>query len=169
MAASAASVRQGFNVELVPGSQYTNEDRRNAVATYMAHGSLTRTAELCSVPVSTLKDWMRSDWWDAVAVEIRPHVANEVRGKLQAAIHKGLDCALDRLDNGDVVLDKNGDQVRVPVKLRDVAITTGIMIDRLQASMAQPTISAVKERVDTLADQLAKLSGQVNAKTVSSQ
>jgi hypothetical protein len=45
---------QGY---VFPGSKYSNQQRIEAMVFFMVHGSLTKTAEACGIPLTTLYDW----------------------------------------------------------------------------------------------------------------
>lgn len=152
----------------VTRSQYDDETRRTVVALYLQYGNATKVASLAKIPKRTILDWVRADWWESVAASVRAMVTNETRGKLQAIITQGLDSTLDRLTNGEEISTKDGIRI-VKVKGKDAAVITSIMIDKLQASLQAPTLARVDGKVEVLADQLERLSAQVNARTVSSQ
>ena len=42
------------------GSQYDNQQRIEAAVHYLVHGSLTKAAKACSIPLTTLYDWKNS-------------------------------------------------------------------------------------------------------------
>jgi len=62
-----------------------------------------------------------------------------------------------------------GEQIRVPVKARDAMLIAAMAYDKLRLSLNLPGRITDTGRVDSLADQLAKLSAQVNATVVSEQ
>ena len=46
-----------------PGSKYDNQRRMEAAVNYMVTGSLTKAAKACGIPLTTLFDWKKTDWW----------------------------------------------------------------------------------------------------------
>ncbi len=149
-------------------SHYSDEQRRSAVAAYLSTGKYTLTAKICGLPWETVRDWRHQDWWDDCATSLRQSLEDESRAKLQAITHKALDSAIDRLDNGETYVSK-GEQIRVPVKARDAMLIAAMAYDKLRLSLNLPGRITDTGRVDSLADQLAKLSAQVNATVVSEQ
>lgn len=149
-------------------SPYSDEQRREAVIHYLASGKYSITAKRTGIPITTICYWRNSDWWDDVAASVRAGLEDESRAKLQAITHKALDSAIDRLDNGETYVSK-GEQIRVPVKARDAMLIAAMAYDKLRLSLNLPGRITDTGRVDSLADQLAKLSAQVNATVVSEQ
>lgn len=146
-------------------SHYTEDERRECVTAYLTSGSMSQASRDTGIPISTIQTWMRTDWWESVAINVRSMVTNQVRGKISACLIKGLDETLDRLNNGDEVSIK-GEVRRVKMRGRDAAIVASIMSDKLAQSLNAPTLARVDGKVEVLADQLERLSAQVNARTI---
>lgn len=157
-----------FNPDIPRGSHHDNETRRLVVASYMQYGSLRRVVEITGVPRETIRDWLRSEWWDEIATNVRQQVEHSTRAKLQAIVTAGLDETHDRLLNGNEVLTKLGKE-RVKMSGRDAALVTVMMYDKLRLSLNLPGRISDNTGVKDLAAQLEALSNQVNAKVVSEQ
>lgn len=148
---------------------YDDDKRREVVALYLQYGKLKKVAEISGVPSWTIKSWIKSEWWDTVAQGVRAAVESEVRAKLSAVTHFAIDEVLDRLENGDVRLDKNGVQHRVPVGARDSMLIAAMAYDKLRLSLNLPGKITDQGLGKTLAEQLSKLSDHMNARIVSEQ
>jgi len=151
-----------------PGSQYSDNDRRQAVALYMEHGKGSIVSRLTGIPEATLCMWRKQEWWDDLAAEIGSLVEDSTRAQLRGLIAKSLDKTMESLEHGDEVMTRDG-PVRLAVKAKDAMLIGAMAYDKLRLSMNLPGRITGTDRVDALADQLAKLSSQVNAKVVSSQ
>ncbi len=54
-----------------PGSQYTNDQRKAVIASYVETGNISQTAKIHSLPRTTVTGWVKSDWGKEMAVKIR--------------------------------------------------------------------------------------------------
>lgn len=137
------------------GSQYTDEDRRRALVEFSIIGHVPTVSINLNIPESTLKDWKRSEWWEEAYNDIRLQNKELIETKVTKLIVSGFDAMQDRMTNGDHHLTKDGDIVRVPVKLRDAATATGISFDKLRLLNNEPT-SIKAESTDTRLNSLAE-------------
>jgi len=143
--------------EVIPsGSQYSDEQRRQAVALYIRHGVMSVVARHIDIPERTLNHWKTTEWWDDVAAEICQGIEDELRAGLRNVSLEGTRQALKQLESGEM-------------KGKDAMITASIAYDKLRLSENRPTRITGSSQVEDLAAQLAKLSSQVNAKVVSEQ
>jgi hypothetical protein len=139
------------------GSQYDNQQRIEAAVHYMVHGSLTKTAKACSIPLTTLYDWKQSEWWPPLTEQIR----SEKEAEFQAGFTRVVEAAIgeieDRLEHGDVKLVKTKDgyaQHRVPISAKDATMVAAIGYDKLRLSLNLPT--SIRATADNSLDALAK-------------
>lgn len=135
------------------GSLYTDEQRRQAVVAYQVLGNLRELERQTGIPNETLGAWKRSDWWNELAAQVNAEVRDEITASLTRAVQTSIKHVEDRLANGDTVVSK-GELVRIPVRCRDLAVTTAILFDKRQLLMNQPT--AIREG-GGLADFAARL------------
>lgn len=149
-------------------SPYSDEQRREAVIQYLSCGKYSITSERTGIPLSTIRDWRESEWWDDVAASVRTAVEDETRAKLSAITHEALDKTLSALTDGEQHMTRHG-PVTLPVKAKDAMLIAAMAYDKLRLSLNLPGRITDTGRVDSLADQLAKLSAQVNATVVSEQ
>jgi len=140
-----------------PGSQYSDEDRRNAIGHYLVLGSLRRVEDATGIPNQTLSGWTKTDWWNQAIGKIRAERNDELDNRLSAAVDKALDGIMDRLEHGDAqVID--GEIRRVPIKARDLAVVTGVTFDKRQLLRSMPTsINQSAGGMDALAGRMVKL------------
>ena len=61
------------------GSKYGNEDRINAVVSYLINGTCTKAEKSTGIPASTIRTWTKSDWWQPVTAEVRSEKEEEFR------------------------------------------------------------------------------------------
>lgn len=137
-------------------SQYSDDQRREAVGLYIRHGVIRRVSERLGIPETTIHLWKQQAWWEDIHAAICSAVEDELRAGLREVSLEGTRQALSQLQAGEV-------------KGKDAMIIASIAYDKLRLSENRPGKITADSRVDSLAEQLAKLSGQVNAKVVSEQ
>ena len=161
------------------GNKYTNEQRIEAVVNYMVQGTLSKASEICRIPLTTLYDWKQTEWWDALAEEVRSQKEEEHHAGFSRIIEAAIKRAEDALEHGDTKLVKIKDgyeERRVPVGARDALMIAAISYDKKRLSENLPTsISAstgtqgVQARLEELADRTLELERLEKAKLVSEQ
>jgi len=86
---------QGYTFQ---GSKYSNQQRIEAAVYYMVHGSLTKTAKECGIPLTTLYDWKQSPWWPELSEQVR----SEKEAEFQAGFSRIVQAAIGEIE------DRNG-------------------------------------------------------------
>lgn len=137
-------------------SVWSQNQRLQAVSTYLMLGNMAETAVVTGIPLPTLKTWKTTDWFKEYALQLQSEDIQQMDSNLKRVINKALKATEERLDMGDAQFDqKTGDIVRIPVKAHvALKITTDLMA-RQQKLLDNP----VKEEVEkTIDDRLLKLS-----------
>jgi len=157
----------------VTGSSYTAQDRLQAATLFIASGNCRKVAENTNIPHRTVIEWSNQEWWHDTIAMLRLEKSEEIDAMYQEVIELGLNAQIDRIRHGDIVLTKEGDQVRKPVSLRDVATATAIGLDKLRLIRNQPTTisgsTGVEAKLEALAGKMVELSARQDAKVVSEQ
>jgi hypothetical protein len=149
------------------GSKYGDDIRRQAVAEYCVRGVITEVARALDVPVRTVEGWSLSDWWDDEVAKVRHEINDKILAQNLAIAQAAGDVVLDRLANGDVVLDKTGQQRRLPMKGRDAAVIGGISQDK--ARVQQGLATSIQTRsvdMEQLAERFRQISDSLVEKQV---
>jgi hypothetical protein len=142
-------------------AQWSEKKKNEALAYFVACGSLAETSRQCVVPYDTVKYWSRSDWWKDRINDIRSEDYDRLDSKLTKALDKALDQVMDRIENGDEVFDsRTGGTIRVGAKLRDLNAAFNGLMDKRQLIRKQPT--KIVEQQST-AHQLQNLANQFAA------
>ena len=142
------------------GSQYSNEDRREAASHYVVHGVMTKVANLTNIPERTLSDWKKQEWWQALTTEIRLEKSDQIDASITNILEASTKQLTDRIHNGDEVLNKDGDIIRLAMKGRDLAKVFGITFDKRQIIRNLPTsikAESTDARLNMLADKVREL------------
>jgi len=147
---------------------YDDIAKINAAYLYAASGNYSKVARDTNIPRTTIVSWAKDSpvWVDSL-VKARQEISDEILAYNLEIVIKTNEQIIDRIDNGDTVLTKDGKQVRVPMKGRDLAVVSGIKEDKARVSLGQAT-SIVGKSTDmaALANEFRKLSEQWEEKQV---
>jgi hypothetical protein len=119
---------------------YPIEKKVHAACLYAVTGELKKVSELTDIPINQLKSMMGEQWWADTISQVRREENDQITAKMTTVIDKSLDATIDRIENGDWVLNaRTGATYRVPVKLRDLTIPIGILTDKRQLLRGEVT------------------------------
>ena len=139
-------------------SQYTDEQRREAIAVYAVKGNALRTGEYLNIPERTVNQWIKTEWGIELLATIRDEKQQEFDAQITTIIHEALEQQLDRVQNGDYILDKHNELKRKPMSGKDLATTMGIDFDKRQLGRGKATsISTNSSALDNIAKRLEEL------------
>ena len=137
---------------------WSQNKKLEVCTTWCATGSVPVTSTQCNVPTETIREWQRQDWWKELVTDLRNSDNEVLDTKLTKAMDKALEQIMDRLENGEYVLDqKTGKIKQIPVKLRDSTVALNTLLDKRPLLRKLPT--KITEQQTTQA-QLANLAQQ---------
>lgn len=164
------SVDDQLQALIEPNIYYTSEakslDNVIKMFTFLASGKpRTVACKLTGIPINTVNKWAREEWYQDVIDLIKARLDYELDSTMTAVIHKGASEALDRLENGDVVLDRDGNQVRKPVSGKDAIMIAAIAYDKRALGRGKPTSISesltTDDRLNKLKERFKEISGEV--------
>lgn len=128
----------------------------------IASGSKKKVAcRTTGLPYQTYVKWIHKPWYAQVMALIQQELDNALDASLTGTTHKAIDELNDRIDNGDVYIDKNGEQKRKPLSGRDLGVTFATIFDRRQLLRNKPTsvseTKTTKEHLDGIAERFSKM------------
>ena len=135
---------------------WTQNQKLQAVSTWLMLGNMAETAIVTAIPLQTLKSWKTADWWKEACLQLQQEDLQHTTAKLKKIVNKALLAVEDRLDLGDAQYDqRTGEIIRVPVKAHvALKISTELMTKQQHL-----TDNPLKEEVEkTIDDRLLKLS-----------
>jgi len=152
-------------------SIWTQNQKLQAVSTYLMLGNLVETAVVTGVPLPTLKMWKTTDWFKEYALQIQSEDVQQMSSTMKKVVDKAMKAVEDRLDFGDAQFDqRTGSIVRVPVKAHvALKITTDLMArqDKLTANPVKEQVEkTIDDRLLKLSEEFAKFAGNKIAKSV---
>jgi hypothetical protein len=142
--------------------KYTIEDRHRAAASLISCCNSIAASRECGIPASTIRGWRQHDLpFQEICQELMAEIGESMKFKYAKIIEAAADELLDRLQNGDPVMDRTtGELTRIPVKARDLAVAGGVTFDKMRLLDHQPTSITATTDVSALAAQFAALSQQ---------
>ena len=98
-------------------SVWTQNQKLQAVSTYLMLGNMAETAIVTGIPLPTLKLWKQMDWFKEFSLQLKTEDVQQMDSNLKRVINKALKATEERIDFGDAQFDqRTGDIVRVPIK-----------------------------------------------------
>lgn len=148
---------------------YPLEKKIHAACVYGVTGSLKEVTRLTDIPENQLKNMMQEPWWLDTIKQIRREENDLITAKMTTIIDGTLDAMQDRIQNGDHYLDnkytpdpenpgkfiKTREIIRVPVKLKDLPVTIGILTDKRQLLRGEATSITGKTAQEDILKELA--------------
>lgn len=108
-------------IEIIPmgTGKYTPHQKYEAAMLYTGSGNLKKVEKLTKIPYDTLKHWTKTSWWPEVCSMCSEVLTSNFSGRLNSIVSKSLNCLEERLEQGDMVLTRDG-STYVPVKAKDL-------------------------------------------------
>lgn len=143
-----------------PRAKVAPELKIQAAFCFMMTGTVKGTSDLTGLDHRLISEWKnKSQWWDTVLAAVKKEKQDELDAKFTEAIHIAVDELKDRLDNGDEVVVKSGDQseiVKKAVGARDVAGILKTLYDSRSMLRGDPTSITRKETSEDIMVKLRK-------------
>ena len=154
-----------------PYNVYTNEERKAFALAYAVTGNVKEIAEKLQLPERTLYGWVKADWWPRYLEEAKREHAELIEAGLSSLLTIAIEQLKDRIINGDCVLDRKGNPVRIPVRARDLGSIVSDSIDKLRLLQNKPSKVTAEVRFDAtkLERNFAELADKYHDRIVSEQ
>jgi hypothetical protein len=135
---------------------WTQNQKLQAVSTWLMLGNMAETAIVTGIPLPTLKNWRYTDWFKEMALQLQGEELDKTTASMRKLVDKALKAVEDRLELGDAMFDqKTGKIVRIPVKAQVALKISTELITKQQALQENPQKQEIEKTVD---DRLLKLS-----------
>ncbi len=115
---------------------YTEAEKQAAVSAYVVSGTLEGAAETTGIPSRTIQSWKEEnpDWWNRIKASVWDLYEEKMRDRMSQILDISAKCLLDRFKNGDIEINSEGEEHRVPLSDED----------RMQATRVLSTIYPLK-------------------------
>ena len=158
------SVKEVLNAVLPTAAKdengnWTWDSKVAFVQRMLVHGNIRKASEELGIPINTFNNWRNADWFQPLIAEVKLQQKLETSNKLNQVVERALDIVMDRMVNGDYVLNnKTGEVIRKHVSLRDASrVATDILGKKL---ILEKTQTEEHVQVDTVNDTLKKLASE---------
>jgi hypothetical protein len=137
-------------------SVWNQNQKLQAVSTYLMLGSMPETAVVTGIPLPNLKTWKTTDWFKEYCLQLQSEDVQQMDSNLKRVINKALKATEERLDVGDAQFDqKTGEIIRIPVKAHVALKITTDLMTKQQKLNDKPVEKELEKTID---DRLLKLS-----------
>lgn len=139
---------------------YTDSEKFKAVALYISLGTLTAVASEMQIPRNTIKEWKEKDWWKKYERQIKNEENSLLSAKYRKIVQKTQDQILNRLEEGDTIVLKDGTQHKIPIRAKELAVIAAVStdkilgIDRIQETREET--QSIEEHLKMLAEEFKK-------------
>lgn len=149
---------------------WSDSQKLETVKTYLVLGNLTLTASTLKIPLPTVKQWKKSEWWKTVENELMVQEDLQLGDRLKKIVNRSYDIIEDRMEKGDFVYDqKTGEMRRKPVNMkdahkvgldlqdrRDVLVRRHIEGDTVTTDKIEKTLNDLAKRFEDIANGVNK-------------
>lgn len=130
-----------------PRAKYPPELKIAAATAYVMTGSVRGVQRITGLKQQTISDWKnRSTWWPDLVQRIKKEKQDNVDAIMTNIIHEAGTQVLDRILNGDEIIDKDGGKHRRKMSGKDTAMVMAITWDKRALVRGEPTSRS--EKVD---------------------
>ncbi len=156
------------SIALPNGNAYSWPEKYEAVQNYLVFGNMRTVAGVLRIPYETLVKWKATQWWKDYEEELKHATKVQLSHSLQTIVNRSLELVADRLENGNIVVDKKtGEQKRVPVGISDATkVADSLLHKKIQMDKKEKVEEVkdhtVKETLAMLAAEFAKMSRRDN-------
>lgn len=150
----------------LPNTQYSHEIIVEAAIQYAMCGNVSKVARILDIPRETIQTWRKSELWFDTVTRFHHENQDALMAKYSKVALDSVSAQQERLDNGNTVIDKEGNERRVPVSYRDLVIGGGTATDKVRLMLNQPTkiTSNNSQNVDNLLKKLEEIGRLSEAK-----
>ena len=144
--------------------QYDQIAKRRAASLYVVHASSLKVSEATGIPARTIRTWTTTEWWAGYVTEAQTAMEAELDAMYTAIIDLSGQKTLERLEQGDCRVGRDGQLVHVPVSARDTATVGAIAFDKRSLLRGRPTVireTTSPEHLERLADQFRQIAARV--------
>lgn len=140
-----------------PHARWSDNQKIEAVTTYLILGVLTQVSRTLGIPIDTLNRWKATSWWKDLELELRNQEKLVLGNRLKHLVEKSLNVVEDRLDKGDFVWDQKAQAlVRKPVSMKDAQKVATDFMDRKHQLVTTEAHTIAEEGVKEKLEKLAK-------------
>lgn len=163
-----------MEVTLVPGPGPEDDGEetgdaisREAVTLYLTCGSLAKVARTLDIPIYDIQKLSKTQWWTDELGRLRRIEQAELDSKLSDILGSALTKLVDRMENGEEVIDKDGFKHMKAISAATLCRIAETVFDKRQLIRGLPTaVTNESSKLTELAEKLEKLGQAQAARTI---
>ena len=140
------------------GKHWTDRDRLKVVAAFSVLGNASRVEEVTGVPANTINYWKTLPWWFEEMDKLRKAEDETMISGYGKIMQKTIEKLEKRLEEGDIVILRDGTQVNKPVSAKELAYISTNATNSRQKIRGEAIDNAIK--TITIQDRLKQLHDQ---------
>lgn len=139
-----------------PNGKWSIDDKIAAATAFVYTGNSKASSRMLmkwgiEIPDSTIRWWAtQSTWWPELVKQVRKDKDEEIDALQTEIIHRSGEELLDRVNNGEETVTKDGYIVRRKMTGRDLAMVHGTAWDKRSLKRGNPTSRVEKSDSDAL-------------------
>lgn len=137
------------------GKHWTDRDKLKVIAAFSVLGNATKVEEVTGVPANTINYWKTQPWWFEESEKLRKSEDEVMLSGYGRIMQKTIEKILERIENGDVIVLKDGTQVNKPVSAKELAYISTTSTNNRQKIRGEAIDNSIK--TITMQDRLQKL------------
>lgn len=137
------------------GKHWTDRDKLKVIAAFSVLGNATKVEEVTGVPANTINYWKTCPWWFEEMEKLRKSEDDTMISGYGRIMQKTIEQILNRIENGDVVILKNGEKTLKPISGKELAYISANATHARQKIRGEAIDNAVKQI--TMQERLQKL------------
>lgn len=137
------------------GKHWTDRDRIKVIAAFSVLGNATKVEEVTGVPANTINYWKTRPWWFEEMEKLRKSEDEAMVSGYGRIMQKTIEKIMERIENGDVVILRDGSQTNKPISARDLANISTAATNSRQKIRSEAIDNSIKTL--TMQDRLQKL------------
>ena len=163
--------------ELDKRRKYTDHEKLEVALQYIMCGTAKGASERVkainprfkTLTHMTVLNWLKTESFQEMVTQVEDQYERRIRGRMNQIIDKAQEVTLERLEKGNMVLNKSGELTAVPVNAKDSMVIGAVAYDkrRLSLGMASSISSNVGNKaLESLAKQFEEIAEQSKMRTI---
>lgn len=148
--------------------RWSDQQKMEAIQSYLALGNLALTARVLGIPEITLRVWKASDWWKDVVEDLKRQEKIVLSNRMKKLVEASHTIVAQRLESGDPILNqKTGEIIYKPVSMKDAHKVAVDLLDRQNIlEKATNEDSGTPEGDDNKLEKLAERFAEMATKSI---
>lgn len=138
----------------------TDAEKIRAITLHTQLGNWVEVAKITGIQKETLYSWTKQPWYHELREAVLAEEDNETASRFGKMVRKAQEEVLERLENGDWLVLRDGTKIRKPVSARDASTIANSATDKRNLLLGKPTSRteqiSTKDRLSKLAEEFKK-------------